>query len=152
MYSHAHASSLTRILVAKSMYEKHSIDVTWTKSIGEILQNEAELSDVHYQKAAVGFGDSESLSSIKCSFLDTLYSYKDYLMSSLGLDASKLDKQIETIKKECSLHHSYFSYYMSWGRKPLTHEKLATPISVPIETSILENAYDIVHLTQGFIE
>lgn len=133
------------------MYKVHSIDVTWTKRSGEILKNEIQLTDVHYQHVSVGF--DQGLDSVNCSFLDTIKSYKDYIMKTYEMNASEYEETLECITKECIKYRSYFEYYMSWGRKPLVPGNwIKTDASILSQQPDEILAHDILCLTQGFTE
>lgn len=147
-------------IVASQMF-----DVTWTQRLGEILKNELELTDIHCQNVSVGFNDDGGgmMNSVTCSFIDTIKSYKDYLIKTYDMTASEYQDTLDCITQECSKYQSYFQYYMSWGRKPLVPRNWIAPSCLSIkEPHSVDGSepeqqddlltHDILHLTLGFTE
>ncbi|KAG2203776.1 hypothetical protein INT47_012709 [Mucor saturninus] len=161
------------------MLELHSVDVTWTQRLCEVLSNLGDLTDIHHQEVSVGFGyDGPLASSIDCSIRDALRSHKQFFMNAYSITSDECEEKINNIIKESATHHSYFNYYMAWGRKPLVMNQLrssgqntpatpTTPVSADFMHSyhvnihdspellasvLTENAFDIVHFANGFIE
>lgn len=172
------------------MFQLHSVDVTWTQNLCEVLSNLGDLTDIHHQEVSVGFGfDGPLASSIDCSIRDALRSHKRFFMNAYNMTSDDCEEKINNIIKESATCHSYFNYYMAWGRKPLVCDQLinthssgqtspitpTTPIfsdsfiysysnsysnshfpthpSSEVLASVLsENAFDIVHFSNGFIE
>lgn len=153
------------------MSQLHSVDVTWTQNMCEALR-QSELTDIHRQEVSVGFGYRGPLAtSIDCSIRDSLRSYKKFFMDAYNISSEVCDEQIDRIINESSAHHSFFNYYMAWGRKPLVSEQLIntsgqnTPLlSASVITTadnlihdtpplpMTEDAFDIVQFANGFIE
>ncbi|CAO3657443.1 unnamed protein product [Mucor hiemalis] len=153
------------------MSQLHSVDVTWTQNMCEALR-QSELTDIHRQEVSVGFGYQGPLAtSIDCSIRDSLRSYKKFFMEAYNISSEVCDEQIDHIINESSAHHSFFNYYMAWGRKPLVSEQLInssgqnTPLlSASVITTadnlihdtpplpMTEDAFDIVQFANGFIE
>lgn len=165
------------------MFQLHSVDVTWTRRLCEVLSNLGDLTDIHHQEVSVGFGyDGPLASSIDCSIRDALRSHKQFFMNAYNITSDDCEEKINNIIKESSTHHSYFNYFMAWGRKPLVNDQLmssgqTSPIApiTPVSTDTFirsynhtqasahvspemlaavlnENAFDIVHFANGFIE
>lgn len=167
------------------MFQLHSVDVTWTQRLCEVLSSLGDLTDIHHQEVSVGFGyDGPLASSIDCSIRDALRSHKRFFMNAYNISSDDCEEKINNIIEESSSCHSYFNYYMAWGRKPLVFDQLmktcssqasTTTPNTPISTesfihsynntqistlpssellaSVLsENAFDIVHFSNGFIE
>lgn len=158
------------------MLELHSVDVTWTRRLCEVLSNLGDLTDIHHQEVSVGFGyDGPLASSIDCSIRDALRSHKQFFINAHNITNDECEEKINNIIKESATHHSYFNYYMAWGRKPLVLNQFmtsgqATPSTptTPVSTDsfmhsyhdspellasvLTENAFDIVHFSNGFIE
>jgi hypothetical protein len=175
------------------MSKLHSVDMTWTQHMCEVLSRQGELTNIHHQEVSVGFGYQGPLAtSIDCTIRDALKSYKQFFMEAYDIPSEACDDKINMVIEESSEHHSFFNYYMAWGRKPLVIEQLVNNISsglesplipltpvpttclansieivntspvnsdVPgksqaelLEAALSENAFDIVHFANGFIE
>ncbi|CEP15307.1 hypothetical protein [Parasitella parasitica] len=105
---------------ATRMSQLNSVDVTWTPRICEILASQGELTDIYHQKVSVGFGeDGPIAASMESSICDAIKSYKTFFMEAYKLSSAQCEKMIDEIIQESKSHHSYFNYYMGWGRKPL---------------------------------
>ncbi|GAA5806241.1 hypothetical protein HPULCUR_011772 [Helicostylum pulchrum] len=159
------------------MLKLHTVDVTWTQSMCEVLSKQAELTDIHRQEVSVGFGYQGPLAnSIDCSISDGLRSHEQFFMEAYNLSSEACTAKINAMIEESAVYHSYFNYYLAWGRKPLVYDQLhrshqETLTDLPnrtepflrsalksscqseAELSVLsENAFDIVHFANGFIE
>lgn len=158
------------IIVVLRMSQLHSVDVTWTKNMCEVLR-QSELTDIHHQEVSVGFGyDGPLAASINCSISDSLKSYKKFFMEAYDMSPESCEEQIDQIIEESSEHHSFFNYYMAWGRKPLVSDHLLLRQDSPLPSVVTsaensehpspllssvvmtENAFDIVHFANGFTE
>jgi hypothetical protein len=170
------------IKVTSRMSQLHSVDVTWTQHMCEVLSTQGDFTHIHHQEMSVGFGYQGPLAtSIDCSIRDALKSYKQFFMEAYDMSSEVCDEKINAIIEESSEHHSFFDYYMAWGRKPLILEQLMNGQESPLipltpstadtfdvtalntiipckspaellENFMSENAYDIVHFANGFTE
>lgn len=166
-----------KIIVTSNMLKLHAVDVTWTQNMCGVLSKQAELTDIHRQEVSVGFGYQGPLAnSIDCSIRDGLRSQEHFFMEAFNLSREQCAAKINTIIEEAATYHSYFNYYLAWGRKPLVYDQLHHsnqellpdfPIRTEpflrsalkascqseAELSVMsENAFDIVHFANGFIE
>lgn len=137
------------------MSELHSVDMTWTQHMSEVLCHQGGFTDIHHQEVSIGFGYEGPLAtSIDCSIRDALKSYKQFFMEAYNISSEVCDEKTNLVIEECSKHRSFFNYYMAWGRKPLVSEQLINNIPsgqesplvplTPVPTS-LSNSLEIAN-------
>ncbi|KAI9272435.1 S-adenosyl-L-methionine-dependent methyltransferase [Sporodiniella umbellata] len=105
--------------------QHHGIDVAWLQQLPSIFSLQAGFTDIHHQVMPIAFEESGPMSKCVNNFLiDGIKSYKPLFVDSCGIHPEECDALIHKTIKEALRKRSYFNFYICWGRKPLTVEKL----------------------------
>ncbi|KAG2194419.1 hypothetical protein INT47_003130 [Mucor saturninus] len=100
------------------MREKHEVNVFWARHMYDCLHDIGEMTDMQLRVNELRFGNSGPIgemvdTSLRSGFeshrrfFEETYNKRDY------------DQMVEEIVNESIVHHSFFNYYVCWGRKPL---------------------------------
>jgi hypothetical protein len=153
------------------MSQLHCIDVTWTQKLCELFTSQSEITDIHHQTISMQFDYSGPVAtSIDRCIREAISCQKQFFMSAFSLTSEKCEEVFDSVMKEGKEYDSYFNYYQAWGRKPLvpvhypdtpinscplaplsTYQTCGIELSSPSSSSI-ENAVDIYHFSNGFVE
>ncbi|KAG1380873.1 hypothetical protein G6F61_003669 [Rhizopus arrhizus] len=113
--------------LGEHIYNSHDIDATWTQHLPELLSHQAGLTDIHHQMMPITFERSTPMANCINNFLsDSIKSYKPLFMESCGFSPEECDVVIQKAIDEAHHKHSYFNFYICWGRKPLVADQLVT--------------------------
>ncbi|CAO3682951.1 unnamed protein product [Rhizopus stolonifer] len=113
----------------KHIHKHHNIDSTWIQQMPSFFDLQAGLTDIHHQTIPITFEESGPISKCVNNFLsDGIKSYKPLFTKSCDVSPEECDVLIQNTIEEALQRRSYFNFYICWGRKPLTVEKLISTL------------------------
>lgn len=120
------------------MKERHGVNVLWSRYMFDYLQEVGDMTDMHRRINRLCFGSAGPAGKmIDISLRSGFESRRLFFETCLNISTEIYNEMVNNVVNEAINCHSFFNYYLCWGRKPLLDYDSTASIRKESDASVI---------------